>query len=374
MAGLYVHIPFCSEKCFYCDFFSGNQLYLIDSYVDALVKEIGLRANYIQGEHIDTIYFGGGTPSLLTKSQLSKILNEIYLIFDVHAAPEITIECNPENINNQYVKDLFEVGFNRISLGVQFLDDEILSKFNRKHNKQLIFNSLTQINSSKFTNLSIDLIFSVPGISGETLLSSLIQLLDYDIKHISAYSLTISKNSQLFWKIERGEVIENDEDTFLDQYKIINDFVKSKGYIQYEISNYAKEGYFSKHNLSYWNQIPYIGIGVSAHSYNLVSRQWNQKNIKKYIRELNEGKNNFEIEQLSDIQIYNEYIFLKLRTFQGLSYNFVRSNFRKEIFDHFVSKINFIKSNQHFIFDSDLIIPKESDLLIADYLAKLLIF
>lgn len=374
MAGLYVHIPFCNEKCFYCDFYSGNQLYLIESYVDALVKEIKLRSSYVQSDQLGTIYFGGGTPSLLTKSQLSKILNEIYLNFDVIANPEITIECNPENISKKYVNELFDAGFNRISLGIQFLDDELLIKFNRKHNKEIIINALTHINNSNFSNLSIDLIFSVPGISDPSLISSLDQLMNYDIKHISAYSLTISKYSQLFWKIEKGEIKENDEDIFLSQYKIINDFLRTKGYIQYEISNYGREGFFSKHNLSYWNQVPYIGIGVSAHSYNLVSRQWNQKNIKKYIRELNEGFNSFEIEKLTDIQLYNEYIILKLRTFKGLSFNYVQYNFNNEIYTHFLTKINFLKNNHHFIFCEDSIVPSESDLLIADYLAKILSF
>lgn len=373
MAGLYIHIPFCNEKCFYCDFYSGDQLYLIDSYVDALVKEIEIRSEYLKDYQLNTFFFGGGTPSLLSNKHIKKVIEVIYLNYNVHSNPEITIECNPENIVTNYVNEIYELGINRISLGVQFLDNQVLNKYNRKHSKEIIFNALNIINNSKFSNLSVDLIYSVPEVSDEDLFLSLIQLMNFDIKHFSAYSLTISKNSQLFWKIQKGEIRKSGENIFLSQYKIINDFLKGHGYIQYEVSNYAKDGFFSVHNLAYWNQVPYLGVGVSAHSYNLSSRQWNHFNIKKYIRDLSEGLISFEVEKLSDIQKYNEYIILKLRTFQGLSYNYVK-NFYNSQFSHFVLKINELKEKDHFIFINDLIIPKESDLLVADYLAKTLMF
>lgn len=376
MPGLYLHIPFCIRKCLYCDFFSGNQLYLIDNYVDALIKEMILRHNYVGDSTIDTIYFGGGTPSILSKSHLSKILNCIYKKFNVSRNAEVTIECNPENINKDYVDLLIDLGFNRISLGIQFLNDLILEKFNRNHSEKLIIESLDILADSLLSNLSIDLIYSVPGINDQNLYSSLQKLMQYDIKHVSAYSLTIAKNSQLFWKIRSGWLTENNEDQFLSQYGIIYNYLNAKGFIHYEISNYALEGYYSQHNLAYWNQISYIGVGVSAHSYNMISRQWNHTNINKYIRELNEyePRISFEIEQLSDIQLYNEYIILRLRTFQGISKCYIWSNFDINIVNHFVSKMNFLKQNDHFTFKGDLIIPKESDLLISDYLADILMY
>jgi len=376
MSGLYLHIPFCNKKCLYCDFFSGNQLYLIDNYVDALVHEVYLRHDYVGDSTINTIYLGGGTPSILSESHLSKIFNCIYKNFTVSDEVEVTIECNPENINRDYVNFLIDSGFNRISLGIQFLNDLVLEKFNRNHSEKLIFKSLDVIANSLFSNLSIDLIYSVPGISDQDLYSSLQKLMQYDIKHVSAYSLTIAKNSQLFWKIKNGWLLENNEDQFLSQYSIIYDYLKAKGFIHYEISNYALEGFYSQHNLAYWNQISYIGIGVSAHSYNMISRQWNHTNIKKYIRELNqsEPKISFEIEQLTDIQLYNEYIILRLRTFQGISKCYIWSNFDINIITHFVSKMNFLKQNDHFTFKGDLIIPKESDFLISDYLADILMY
>ncbi len=373
MSGLYIHIPFCDEKCFYCDFYSGNLLYLIDSYVDALIKELKIRSNYLPDNEIDTIYFGGGTPSLLSIKHIDKIFQAINLNFKIGVKPEITIECNPENISINYVNEIFRLGINRISLGVQFLDNKVLNKYNRKHSKEIIFNALNIISNSKFINISVDLIYSVPEISDEVLLLSLIQLINYDIKHFSTYCLTVSKNSKLYWKIQSGEIKESDENMFFSQYKIISDFLKEKGYIQYEISNYAKVGFFSEHNLAYWNQIPYLGLGVSAHSYNLSSRQWNHLNIKKYIRDLNKDLISFELEQLSDNQKYNEYIILRLRTYQGLSYDYVRNFFNSQFF-HFVLKIKELKERGHFIFKDDLIIPKESDLLIADYLSKILMF
>src|SRR5665647_1007512 len=221
MSGLYIHIPFCNEKCHYCDFYSGNQLYLIEEYVDAVVQEIALREGYLVDKEINTIYFGGGTPSLLTPNQILKIIEAIKSRFVVKSDAEITLECNPENISSNYMIQLESVEINRISLGVQFLDDLILKKFNRQHSKYLIMNALDVLASSPIENISIDLIYSVPGITDEFLVSSLELLLDYDIKHYSAYSLTISKNSKLFWKIRSGEVVENDESNFISQYWIV---------------------------------------------------------------------------------------------------------------------------------------------------------
>src|SRR5665647_1991470 len=187
MSGLYIHIPFCNEKCHYCDFYSGNQLYLIEEYVGAVVQEIALREGYLVDKEINTIYFGGGTPSLLTPIQILKILEEIKSKFVVKSDAEITLECNPENVSSNYLTQLASIGINRISLGVQFLDDQVLKKFNRQHSKYLILNSLDVLFSSYIKNVSVDLIYSVPGISDESLVSSLELLLAYDIKHYSAY-------------------------------------------------------------------------------------------------------------------------------------------------------------------------------------------
>ena len=376
MAGLYLHIPFCNNKCLYCDFFSGNQLYLIDDYVDALNQEMIIRQEYIKGSIVDTIYFGGGTPSILSKSNLTKIIKSIYKVFKVNTNAEITIECNPENINAEYIEFLKDLGVNRISLGIQFFNDLILEKFNRNHTNGLIKNALEIISDSHFLNLSVDMIYSVPGINDEELYSSLQELMKYNIKHVSAYSLTIAKNSQLYWKIKKGALIESNEDQFLSQYKMINDFLQSNSYIHYEISNYALKGYYSHHNLAYWNQVSYLGLGVSAHSYNLFSRQWNHTNIKKYVRELNENESrvSFEIEQLTEVQLYNEYLIKKMRTFQGLSISYIKDNYGDDIVNHFFTEINFLKKNDHFVFQDDLIIPKESDLLISDYLTDRLMY
>ncbi len=374
MSGIYIHIPFCKEKCHYCDFFSGNQLYLIDDYVNAVVNEIALRKDYLVDKEIDTIYFGGGTPSLLKQIQIFKIIDRINLLFSVKSDAEITLECNPENINLDFLEQLTFAGVNRISLGVQFLDDNILKKFNRQHSKYLILNALNILDSSKIDNISVDLIYAVPGINDEFLVSSLNQLLVFNIKHFSAYSLTIAKNSKLFWKIRNGEVVENDENSFIRQYWLINNALSSNGYMQYEVSNYAKGKFVSKHNLGYWNQLPYLGVGVSAHSYNLYSRQWNSLNIKNYISNLAIDIIDSDIETLTDIDRYNEYVILKLRTYQGISDSYVKNNFNNEIYRHFCEVIFKLKRLGHFDFDGDLIISKKSDLLLADYLAKDLMF
>jgi oxygen-independent coproporphyrinogen III oxidase len=375
MSGIYIHVPFCTEKCFYCDFYSGNQLYLIDNYVDAINREFNVRSEYLEDKRIETIYFGGGTPSLLTKCHIDSILNSISENYKIDSSAEITFECNPENITSDYINDLINTGINRISLGIQFLDDKTLEKFNRKHTKYLIINALNVIGRSRIDNLSVDLIFSVPGISDENLSGSLEELMVYDIKHVSAYSLTISKNSRLYWKIQNGEFEEEGEDNFISQYNLIRNFLRIEGFHHYEVSNYAKKGFFSRHNLSYWNQVPYIGVGVSAHSYNGHSRQWNHNNIKKYVRELNsEGVINFEMEHLSENQLYNEYIITKLRTFQGLSRNYISQNFNDKLLEHFINKLDKLIIAGHFVVRSDLIVPSENDLLVGDYLAKELMF
>ena len=370
MSGLYIHIPFCQDKCTYCDFFSGNQLYMVDNYVDALCREIELRSNYLEDKEVGTIYFGGGTPSILNERQIGKILKQIVKYFVVRSEAEITLECNPEDVNEVFLKGLGEIGINRISLGIQFLEDDILSQFNRKHSKALIYSALRCLEKSTVKNLSVDLIYSVPGVDNASLLATLESLCKFNILHFSAYSLTIARNSKLFWKIQSGEFVENVENEFLKQYSTVYDFLTSKGYIQYELSNYAKDGFISLHNLGYWNQIPYLGIGVSAHSYNGISRQWNHTNIKKYIRELEGGILNIEIEHLTENQIFNEYIILKLRTLQGISQSYIKRVFREEIQSTFAFRISKLIKKGHFISDSDLIVPRQSDLLIADYLAK----
>ncbi len=370
MAGLYIHIPFCSEKCLYCDFFSGNQLYLMNDYVEAVCREIVTRKDYIFDNKINTIYFGGGTPSLLSEFHFRQFFHTIFSHYEVDVDAEITIECNPENIDRDYLDLLFEMGFNRISLGIQFLEDNVLKKYNRHHTKELIINALICIGNSKFTNLSVDLIYSVPEIGNSLLRNALSRLLDFDIKHISAYSLTVSKNSQLFWKIRKGEILEGNESNFLAQYKIIDDFCERNGFLQYEVSNYAKQGYISKHNLSYWNQDIYVGVGVTAHSYNLLSRQWNHSNIKKYIRESEINIFAAEIEKLTDIQLYNEYVILRLRTFLGLSSAYVKERFNADIYKYFVRNLNILIGKNHFNCEGDLVIPRKEDFLLADYLAK----
>ena len=374
MAGLYIHIPFCSDKCFYCDFFSGNQLYLIDDYVSAVMTEVEMRVCYLDNRQIDSIYFGGGTPSLLSYQNIDRILNRIREFYKVSPTCEITLECNPENINSDYLKELFSVGINRISLGIQFLNDSILRKFNRNHSKDLVLNALMDISDSSISNLSVDIIFSVPGIGNDELYCTLEQILKYDIKHISAYCLTIAKNSQLFWKIEAGHIVEDEEDVFIDQYNLIYNFLLEKKFIQYEVSNYAIEGYQSRHNLGYWNQDPYLGLGVSAHSFNLNSRQWDSNNIKKYIRDLKSGILNFEREDLSISQLYNEYIILRLRTYLGISPHFILSSFGNDLHDHFLQKIGILMKQNHFTRRGELIVPLPEDFLLGDYFAKILMY
>lgn len=374
MSGLYIHIPFCTEKCSYCDFFSGNQLYLVEDYVDALVRELTIRKDYLSGSTINTIYLGGGTPSLLSFDQLAKLMGGIKSNYDLGPNTEITIECNPENIHREFVTCLADLEINRISLGIQFMRDDVLLKYNRHHSKELIISALETIVQNYFENLSVDLIYDVPEINDRELLETLNILADFDIKHYSAYSLTIAKNTRLFWQRRKSKYIENQEDSSLLQYQLIHDFLEDRGFGQYEVSNYCKEGFLSRHNLGYWNQSPYLGIGVSAHSYNLNSRQWNHTNIKRYLREMEDGQIHPEIEYMDDIQRYNEYVILRLRTFLGLSSEDIFKNFGNVLGQHFKQGIEKLEKDGHFNKEKGMYIPLPADLLLADHFAKILMF
>ncbi|NMC40655.1 MAG: radical SAM family heme chaperone HemW [Bacteroidales bacterium] len=334
MAGIYIHIPFCKTICPYCDFYSITDNDGYEMFVDALLKEAVQRREYLGGESVSTVYFGGGTPSVLPVGQLNLILNRLRKLFDVTDNPEITIELNPDDVNIDYLSNLKRAGFTRLSYGVQSWDERILKFLRRRHTTEQSAEAIENAIKAGFENISADLIYGIPGLTNELWSETLDITLGFDLKHISAYHLTIEPGT-LFGRLkEAGKLKEADEETSNAQFEILIEKTGKAGFIQYEISNFGKEGWFSQHNSNYWKQISYLGLGPSAHSFNKISRQWNLKSVAKYVKAVNQGKNYFEYEELDSRKRFNEYIITSLRTMWGLDLDFIEQNFEKEGYDY----------------------------------------
>lgn len=328
MAGIYIHIPFCKQKCFYCDFYSrittDEKLY--SDYVDALVKEIELRSNYLD-EPVKTIYFGGGTPSTLNINLLNKIFDKLENTFDTSQLDEVTFEVNPDDVDEDYIKSLRDkTPINRISIGVQSFSDKDLKFLNRRHNaKQAI--EAVEILKKYFDNISLDLIYGIPGSPIKTWKKNLEIFFGLNIPHLSAYHLTIEENTVFGrWK-QTGKISEIKEEESVEEFGLLMALTGKNGFMHYEISNFAREGYISKHNFSYWTGEKYLGLGTSAHSYNGTSRLWNIANVTKYIERINKGQLPAESEVLTRKDKFNEYVMTRLRTYLGIDTGFLEKKF-----------------------------------------------
>jgi putative oxygen-independent coproporphyrinogen III oxidase len=337
MAGIYIHIPFCKKICNYCDFYhiisSGDH----SQFLNALSREAELRQNYAGNEPVSTIYIGGGTPSVLSADELKNVLDGVKKHFSVEQSCETTIELNPDDITLQYQKDLKKAGFNRISLGVQSWRDEDLKMLNRRHTAEQAVKALQDTFRAGFENVTIDLIYGIPGMSLKAWESNLEQSLRYDIKHLSAYHLTIEPGTVFGKMKEKGLFEEAGEEKSNSEFNILVKKMESAGFIHYEISNFGKPGYFSIHNSNYWKQVPYIGLGPSAHSFSGYSRQWNVSDLNKYIIGVNEGSSYFEKEDLDLKTRFNEYIMTSLRTMWGIDLDYLEKTFEKESYDYVIN-------------------------------------
>ena len=334
MAGIYIHIPYCKKLCFYCDFYHLISVNDNTSYINALVKEVSLRKEYLSGEKVSTIYLGGGTPSVFSVKEIEIILNSIYKAFDVTEDCEITIELNPDDINPGYLADLKNLKINRISLGIQSWKDPDLKMLNRRHDSAQAVFALNETLNAGFENVTIDLIYGIPGMSLHEWESNLDFSFSFGIKHLSAYHLTIEKGTVFGKMLEKGLISEIDEDESVAQFNLLIEKAESAGFIHYEISNFGKPGYFSIHNTNYWKQVNYLGLGPSAHSFNGYSRQWNVRDLKGYIKALTTGKSFFESEDLDTRTRFNEYIMTSLRTMWGIDLEYVEQMFEKEGYDY----------------------------------------
>lgn len=337
MAGIYIHIPFCKKLCNYCDFYHVISENDHSSFVIALKKEIELRKNYLSRETISTIYFGGGTPLVLSINEIDSILTDIRKHFVIEAENEITIEINPDDVSEECFKELLLLGINRISLGIQSWNDEDLQFLNRRHNSAQCAEAITAAFNAGFENVSVDLIYGIPGMTTEQLAFNLSKTFSYGIKHLSAYHLTIEPGTHFEKMKKKNRFEETDEEESIAQFNLLIDKTAEAGFIHYEISNFSKPGYFSVHNSNYWKQVPYLGLGPSAHSFNGYSRQWNIRNLRKYINSLKTNKQFYEREDLDMKTKFNEYILTSLRTMWGIDLQYVEKVFEKEGYDYVIN-------------------------------------
>lgn len=337
MAGIYIHIPFCKTLCAYCDFYHIIAPPDEQPFVEALLKEAELQREYTGNQKISTIYIGGGTPSALPAASLKKILGRIFSLYEVDKDCEITVEINPDDVSREYIERLKETEINRISVGIQSWRDADLKLMNRRHNASQAAIALEEIFSAGYGNVTIDLIYGIPGMTSAAWLSNLDFSFRFGIKHFSAYHLTIEPGT-LFGKMkEKGMLSETDEEESNLQFNLLIEKASDAGFIHYEISNFGKPGFFSVHNSNYWKQVNYLGLGPSAHSFNGYSRQWNVRDVKKYIKSLNSGTLMFEREELSKRIRFNEYIMTSLRTMWGIDLDYVEEKFDKEGYDYIVN-------------------------------------
>lgn len=318
MAGIYIHIPFCKTRCVYCDFYSTTQSELKEAYVQALRKELTMRKDYLKGEKIETVYFGGGTPSQLSEADFVQIFDAIRQTYGLDACKEITLEANPDDLTEGYIGMLRHLPFNRISMGIQTFDDTLLRLLNRRHTARQAIEAVERCGTHGFHNISIDLIYGLPGETDTRWRQDLRQAVCLDVEHISAYHLTYEEGTPLYRMLKADRVHEVDEESSVRFYTMLMETLAEAGYEHYEISNFCKPGKRSRHNTSYWQGIPYMGCGPSAHSFDTQSREWNIASLEKYIRALRQGKRLCETETLSLFTRYNEYVMTSLRTCEGI--------------------------------------------------------
>lgn len=334
MAGIYVHIPFCKQKCHYCNFYSSPSLKLKEPFLKALQNEIDERKSYLQNEPVQTIYFGGGTPSLLQAREIETLLVLLKQQFNVVENPETTLELNPEDVSKTYLTEIKNAGINRLSIGVQSFFDDDLVYLNRKHSATQAQQVVSDAQSCGFEKLTIDLIYGIPTLTDEKWNKNLDIFFQLDLKHLSAYALTVEPRTVLARLIEMGKAAAIDENQSIRHFEQLIQRMEAAGFKHYEISNFAQSGHYSKHNSLYWLGANYIGLGPSAHSYNGFSRQWNTSNISEYLQSTSNAQVLFEKEILTQTQQYDEYVMTSLRTSWGCDLEHIKNAFGNNFVDY----------------------------------------
>ena len=342
MAGIYLHIPFCKKRCIYCDFYSTTLIDKKEKYINALCKELETRKGYIQKENIETIYFGGGTPSLLSYKNFECIFKVIYNIYTVSPQAEITLEANPDDLTPQYITMLRKLPFNRLSIGIQTFHERTLKILNRRHSATQAIKAFKDCRSAGFDNISIDLIYGLPEESLASWEEDLNQTIILRPEHISAYNLIYEKGTVLWNLRKQNKVKESSEELSLQMFNTLIDKLQSANYEHYEISNFCLPDKFSKHNSSYWTDKKYLGCGPSAHSYDGQTRQWNIASLSEYIKGFEENIPRFEIEELNIYTRYNDFIITHIRTIWGIKLTELKNKFNEQLY-----KYCLLMANQH---------------------------
>ncbi|MEG1660717.1 MAG: radical SAM family heme chaperone HemW [Bacteroides sp.] len=330
MAGIYIHIPFCKTRCIYCDFYSTTRSELKARYLLALCRELEMRKEYLQGEQVETLYFGGGTPSQLTADDFQLVFDTLERTFGLQHCKEITLEANPDDLTPEYLQTLSSLPFNRISMGIQTFDDATLKLLKRRHTAAQAIHAVIACREAGFQNISIDLIYGLPGETFERWERDLQQAVALNVEHLSAYHLIYEENTPIYLMCKKHQVEEVDEESSVRFFALLMDKLAAAGYEHYEISNFCRPDKWSRHNSSYWQGIRYLGCGPSAHSFNEASREWNCASIEAYMEGIEKGVRVFETELRDAATCYNEFILTSLRTIKGLSLSRLKADFGEE--------------------------------------------
>ncbi len=369
MSGIYIHIPFCKQACHYCDFHFSTSMGKKEAMVLALCAELELRKEEFAETIVETIYFGGGTPSVLNTTELEQLIAAVYENYQVVNQPEITLEANPDDLTPEKILQLSESPINRLSIGIQSFFEEDLTLMNRAHSSEEAIASLS-LATQYFDNISIDLIYGMPNMSLSRWKANIEKALSFNIPHISSYVLTVEPKTALFDFVKKGLVKPAEDEVAQAHFDILNEILIDAGYSCYEISSFGKPGYFSKNNSAYWQQKKYIGIGPSAHSFDGDSRGWNINNNPKYIKSINNGILPMETEVLSTTDKYNEYVMTGLRTVWGVSLGKVQSEFGEKYKEYLMHQADkFIE--QHLLYlDGDTLLATKKGKFLADGIAS----
>lgn len=352
-AGIYLHIPFCKTRCTYCDFYTLTNESQIDKFVESICTEAALRKDEIQ-EEVKTVYFGGGTPSRLSINHFKKIFEALYLNYRIDSKAEITVEANPDDLSDGYLKTLSQLPVNRLSIGIQSFNDEELKFLSRRHSSQQAISSVKTAQSLGFNNISVDLMYGLPDQTEEIWRDNLEQMTNLGVQHLSAYHLIYEEKTRMYNMLKAGKIKPVDEELSTTMFSMLIDWMTSHNFIQYEISAFGKEGYFSQHNTSYWKNKKYLGLGPAAHSYNGFNRSWNIASLHRYIKGVEAGNLEREAENLSINERYNEFILTGLRTMWGVDLSDMINMFGEEIYNYCV------EIAQAYINDGKLIIQENT--------------
>ena len=370
MAGIYIHVPFCKQKCNYCNFHFSTKQDNVEELVSGMIIELDQRKSYLKTKKIDSIYFGGGTPSIIDVKHIINIIEKIYSLFDVKKTAEITMEFNPDDIKKEKLNKLRQAGINRLSIGIQSFNNEDLIFMNRSHNAKEAISSIKLAKECGFNNMSIDLIYGVQNQTDKTWKKNLNQMFELEIDHFSAYALTVEPDTKLNYLIKKKRVQPTSEIKAENHFKILQEESLKMGYKQYEISNFCRKNKFAQHNTSYWKDKAYLGIGPSAHSYNGESRRWNISNNLKYITLINNSEKYFDEEKLSLTQKYNEYTLTSLRTIWGVSLDYLENNFDQQIVSHFKKNARKWIDNKNIILEKNNVRLTNKGMLFADAISS----